>query len=127
MLEQDNSLPLSVSDQQVSLYEGQYNLQQLEETIVESTALAEDNNDLFPISVEPPNALLAGEELLLDQVDDDPSCLESFRELDAKRKEENEKLTEKFYITISRHGVCEEFLRLHENDDVTLKDNRPNV
>ena len=121
MPEQDNPLPLSVSDPEVSFYEGQYNLQQLEDTIVESTALAEDNNDLFSISVEPPSVLLAGEELLLDQVDDDPSSLGSFRELDAKRKEENEKLTEKFYITISRHEVCEELLRLYENDDVISK------
>ena len=65
--------------------------------------------------------MLSGEELLLDQVDDNPSSLERFRELDAKRKEESEKLAEKFYITISRHGVCEELLRLYENDDVISK------
>ena len=59
MLEQENRLPLSVSDQEVSFYEGQYNLQQLEETIVESTSLAEDN-DLFPISVQPPSVFVTG-------------------------------------------------------------------
>lgn len=46
MLEQDNPLPLSVSDLEVFFYEGQYNPQQLEEANVESTSLAEDNNDL---------------------------------------------------------------------------------
>ena len=120
MLERDNPPPLSVSDQEVSFYEGQYNPQQLEETIVESISLAEDNNDLLPISVEPPN-VLSGEELLLNQVDDVPSSLKSFCELDAKRQEESGKLTEKFYLTISRHGVCEELLRLYENDEVISK------
>ena len=69
----------------------------------------------------PPNVLLAGEELVLDHLNDDPSSLESFRELDAKRKEESEKLTEKFYITITRHGVLEELLGLHENEEVISK------
>ena len=121
MLEQDKPLPLSGSDQEVSFYEGQNYPEQLEETIVERRSLVEGNNDLFPISVEPPNVLLAGEELVLGQVDDDPSSLESFRELDAKRKEESEKLTEKFFITISRHGVFEELLGLYENEEVISK------
>lgn len=69
----------------------------------------------------PPNVLLAGEELVLDHLNDDPSSLESFRELDAKRKEESEKLTEKFYITITRHGVLEELLGLNENEEVISK------
>ena len=92
LLEQDNPLPLSRSEQEVSCYEGQCNLQQLEETNVESTSLAEDNNDLFPTSMQPHNVLLLREELLLDQVDDYLSSLVHFCEVDAKRKEESEKL-----------------------------------
>lgn len=123
MLEQDKPLP-SGSDQEVSFYEGQDYREQLEETILERSSLVEDNNDLFLITVVPPNVLLAGEELVLNQVNDDPSSLESFRELDAKRKEESEKLTEIFYITTWSPWRAFGAVRKRGGD---LKENRPNA
>lgn len=106
MNERDLPLPLSGSDKEVSFYEGQDCPELLDETI-------EDGYRLLPITPEPPNILLSGEELVSAQDDLD--------ELEAKRVAESETLKDKLYITVSRHEVLTELLRLYADDQVFSK------
>ena len=62
---------------------------------------------------EPPNILLSGEELVSAQDDLD--------ELEAKRVAESETLKDTLYITVSRHEVLTELLRLYVDDQVFSK------
>ena len=113
--EQDYPLHLSASDHEASFFEGQDYLEQLDKTTEENAySFSEDDFSPFPIGTEPPNVLMSGEELQPAK-DDVASFQVSYSELEARRREQSEKLKETLYT------IVPELLQLYEDKQVMSK------
>ena len=115
MIEQDEPLPLSSCDYEVSFYDGTDEPELLDDTIVESGLSEEGYCGLLPLSDKPPDILLSGEEACATA-----TTAESYQELDAKREAERTKLKET-YISFSRNEIVGELLKLYKDDDILIK------
>ena len=77
---------------------------------------------LVEINEKQPYILLSGDsEVQSDDAESDVSSEESYRKLNAKRKEESENLQETLYIILSRHETFNELLCLYEDKQVMTK------
>ena len=119
LIEQDEPLPLSSCDYEVSFYDGTDEPELLDDTIVESSLSEEGYDDLLPLSDKPPDILLSGKEACATA-----TTAESYQELDAKRKAERTKLQETC-ISLSCKEIVPELLKLVKEDNILSKEILP--
>ena len=111
----DEPLPLSKDEHEVSFFNGKVDVP----TSDEGNVNLEDYSSLFPLSEEPPDILLSGEESATHS--SKVTSTESYPILEGQRKQENEKLVDSVYIVISRNDIVAEVLKLYQDEDIIVK------
>ena len=115
MTEMDEPLPLSKDEEEVSFFKGKVDEQDSNEADLD----LEGFSSLFPLSLDPPDKLLSGDEPATHS--SKVTSTEGYPILEAKRKEENGKLAESMHIVISRHDVVAELLKLYQDNEILAK------